>query len=154
MPDKAGALTLLSAMITPAVLISACGTLIFSTATRLSRIVDRVRVLGNEMERLPAEGAAEEQRTELMRQLATRAQRGRLIQRSLASLYVALGLFVGATISIAVIGFFPSAGFVPTVLGVAGTLSLFHGCVLLIRETQIALRSMDTEMEFLLRVRK
>lgn len=39
------ALAVLSAMITPAVLISACGTLIFSTAARLARIVDRVRGL-------------------------------------------------------------------------------------------------------------
>jgi len=36
------ALNILSAMITPAVLISACGTLIFSTSTRLARVVDRV----------------------------------------------------------------------------------------------------------------
>src|SRR5262252_5485580 len=39
-------MTLLSAMITPAVLISACGTLILSTSTRLARIMDRVRELG------------------------------------------------------------------------------------------------------------
>ena len=45
-------LSLLSAMITPAVLISACGTLIFSTATRLARIVDRVRNLAFQLEQL------------------------------------------------------------------------------------------------------
>jgi hypothetical protein len=39
------ALDLLSAMITPAVLISACGTLIVSTSSRLARIVDRARGL-------------------------------------------------------------------------------------------------------------
>lgn len=32
-------------MITPALLISACGTLVLSTSNRLSRVVDRVRVL-------------------------------------------------------------------------------------------------------------
>ncbi len=41
-------LSLLSAMITPAVLISACGTLVFSTSTRLARVVDRVRQLSAE----------------------------------------------------------------------------------------------------------
>ena len=88
------AVSILTAMISPVVVISACGTLIFSTATRLSRIVDRVRVLGQEMERLPAAGGSSDaHRAELMRQLGSRAQRGRLIQRSLASLYVALGLF-------------------------------------------------------------
>ena len=41
----ANALAVLTAMITPAVLISACGALIFSTATRLGRVIDRVRFL-------------------------------------------------------------------------------------------------------------
>ena len=45
-------LGLLSAMITPAVLISACGQLIFSTSTRLARIVDRVRQLTPLLEQL------------------------------------------------------------------------------------------------------
>ena len=45
-------LGLISSMITPAVLISACGTLVFSTATRLARIVDRVRELSRDMEAL------------------------------------------------------------------------------------------------------
>ena len=39
------ALAVLTAMITPAVLISACGALIFSTSTRLGRVIDRVRTL-------------------------------------------------------------------------------------------------------------
>ena len=45
-------LSLLSAMITPAVLISACGTLIMSTSLRLARIVDRVRELSRETEEI------------------------------------------------------------------------------------------------------
>ena len=36
---------ILTSMITPAVLISACGTLIFSTSARLGRIFDRVNVM-------------------------------------------------------------------------------------------------------------
>jgi hypothetical protein len=43
---------LLAAMVTPAVLISAAGTLVFSTTSRLARIVDRARVLGRELEEL------------------------------------------------------------------------------------------------------
>jgi hypothetical protein len=45
MVEQLDNLSVLSEMITPAVLISACGTLIFSTSTRLARIVDRVREL-------------------------------------------------------------------------------------------------------------
>ncbi|MFA7405726.1 MAG: DUF2721 domain-containing protein, partial [Pelobacteraceae bacterium] len=41
---------ILTSMITPAVLISACGTLIFSTSARLGRIFDRVNVMKGEIE--------------------------------------------------------------------------------------------------------
>ena len=41
---------ILTSMITPAVLISACGTLIFSTSARLGRIFDRVNALKSEVE--------------------------------------------------------------------------------------------------------
>ena len=98
-------LTLLSSMITPAVLISACGTLIFSTATRLARIVDRVRELSHGMEALFRGEVAdfpEERRAEIERQLSFYVRRSRLVQRSLTAFYVALGIFVGATIGIGV----------------------------------------------------
>jgi Protein of unknown function (DUF2721) len=48
----ANALAVLTAMITPAVLISACGALIFSTGTRLGRVIDRVRYLTAKFEEL------------------------------------------------------------------------------------------------------
>jgi len=38
-------LTVLTAMITPALLISASGTFVLSTSNRLSRVIDRVRRL-------------------------------------------------------------------------------------------------------------
>lgn len=155
MGEKNAALSLLSAMITPAVLISACGTLIFSTSSRLGRIVDRVRTLGRDMEHLamqPEGVVADERRAEVERQIATHARRGRLIQRALTSLYVALGLFVGTTVGIALTGFLPRIDWIPTALGVSGTLVLFHGSVLLIRETRLAVRSVDAEMAFMLRL--
>ena len=46
------ALAVLTAMITPAVLISACGALIISTSTRMGRVVDRVRTLSGRFENL------------------------------------------------------------------------------------------------------
>ena len=45
-------LEVLTAMITPAVLISACGTLILSTSQRLGRVVTRVRELSSQLEEL------------------------------------------------------------------------------------------------------
>jgi hypothetical protein len=155
MPGSIADLGLLSAMITPAVLISACGTLIFSTSSRLGRIVDRVRDLSGVVEKLYAGAVSDfpdERRDEVERQLASHAQRGRLIQRSLTSFYLSLGLFVATTISIGVTAFVPTAAWLPTALGVVGTVVLFHGCVMLIRETRLALRSVDSEMAFVLRL--
>src|SRR5262252_1517637 len=96
-------LSILGAMITPAVLISACGTLIFSTSNRLARIVDRVRELSRSIDTLFSDEGVkfvEERHAELERQIAIHALRSRLIQHSLTSFYVALGIFVGTTISI------------------------------------------------------
>ena len=47
MQNASHSFSVLSARGAPAVLISACGTLIFSTSTRLARVVDRVRELPN-----------------------------------------------------------------------------------------------------------
>ena len=46
------ALTILTSMITPALLISATGTFILSTSNRLGRVVDRVRVIAEKMDGL------------------------------------------------------------------------------------------------------
>ena len=48
----------LAAMIPPALLISASGTLVLSTSNRLSRVVDRVRVLARDAEQLQATPSA------------------------------------------------------------------------------------------------
>ena len=143
-------------MITPAVLISACGTLIFSTANRLARVVDRVRALARLLEQLYASDQGDfvpERREESERQLSLLARRSRIIQRSLTALYVSLGFFVGTTIGIGIAGLAPHVAWLPTVLGVTGTLVLFYACILLINETRLALRSVDLEMEFALRLR-
>lgn len=155
MPDSNAtiALSLLSAMITPALLISACGTLIFSTSSRLARIVDRVRMLARQVEELcerPEEDPVREQMVEIERQLATSAERTRLVQGSLTSFYVALGLFVATTVSIGATRLVGMAEWLPAALGVTGTLVLFWGSVLLIRETRLALGSVRREMEVVL----
>ncbi len=47
-----GALAVLTAMITPALLLSACGTFILSTSVRLGRVVDRIRILSEKYEHI------------------------------------------------------------------------------------------------------
>jgi hypothetical protein len=156
-PDAASGLGVLSAMITPAVLILACGTLITSTATRLARIVDRVRELSRTLEYLwTAEHVdfVEERRAEVERQLATHARRSHLIQASLTSFYVALGFFVATSISLALVTLKPAMAWASSFLGIAGSLILFYGCLQLIQETRLALISVRSEMAFVLSLRE
>src|SRR5712692_1619363 len=148
-------LALLSAMITPAVLISACGTLIFSTSNRLARIVDRVRKLSSLIADLSDKEEMdfkEERREELRRQLSSYAIRGQMVQQTLTAFYSALGVFVATTITIGIVAFAPRFGWLPSVLGIVGTIILFYGCVLLIAEARLALKSVNEEMQFTLQL--
>ena len=148
---------LLAAMVTPAVLISAAGTLVFSTTSRLARIVDRARVLGRELEELDSAAEApfaEERRREIEHQFEVRAQRSRLVQRAVTAFYVALGLFVATTVLIGLGSFLAIEALLPSAFAIVGTLVLFYGCIELIRETRLALQAVDGEMEFVLHLRR
>ena len=52
MNDLSATLAILSAMIAPAVLISACGSLIIATSQGLNRTIDRVRNISHEFKEL------------------------------------------------------------------------------------------------------
>jgi hypothetical protein len=146
--ERSMGLALLSAMITPAVLISACGTLIFSTSTRVARIVDRVRGISAMIEDLATHPVdfQDERRMAMDRQLSLYTVRARLIQRSLTSFYSSLGMFVGTTLAIGATAFLPHLAWLPNLFGVSGALILFYGCVLLIREARLAFKALDEEM--------
>src|SRR5215510_12177709 len=156
MQNASHSFSVLSAMFTPAVLISACGTLIFSTSTRLARVVDRVRELSRVIEQLTRDENAdfpEDRHIEVDRQIAIHARRVRLIQRSLTSFYVSLSLFVAATVAVGFVAVFNRAAWLPNTLGIVGTVFLFDGCITLIAETRLALRSVKSEMDFTLMLR-
>ena len=150
------ALNILSAMITPAVLISACGTLIFSTSNRLARIIDRVRDLSRTIEDLSKDEVIdfpEDRLAEVERQLAIHTRRSRLIQRALTTFYLSLSLFVAATVAVGLAAVLKRDAWIPNLLGIIGTLFLFYGCMMLIAETRLALRSVNSEMAFTLLLR-
>jgi cation transport ATPase len=157
MQESLNALDVLSAMLTPAVLISACGTLIFSTSTRLSRVVDRVRELARNIESLSASDKPdflEERQSEIERQLAIHSRRSRYIQHALTSFYISLGLLVAATVAIAFVSVLRLSMWFPNILGIMGTITLFYGCIALIAEARLALRSVRSEMQFTIMMSK
>jgi Protein of unknown function (DUF2721) len=153
----ANALSVLTAMITPAVLISACGALIFSTGTRLGRVIDRVRFLSAKFEELAknpqADDMADERRTLIFTQLERQMARARLIQRAMVAFYSALGIFVATSLAIAVLNAVArNYTYVAVAFGVGGALFMLYGSVLLIIESRLALNAVLSEMEFVAKV--
>jgi hypothetical protein len=153
------ALTVLSAMITPAVVISACASLIISTSSRGDRTVDRLYRWAAEFEALAEESpeteATRERRAMIFQQLDQLTSRARLLQRSLAVCYLSLGLFVATSVAIALAA---GAGLLeyewrylallPIGLGLLGAGCLFYGCLLLVTEARMALSATHGEMDF------
>ena len=60
---------------------------------------------------------------------------------------------MAATVAIGFVAVFSRAAWLPNALGIVGTVFLFYGCVTLIAETRLALRSVKSEMEFTLMLR-
>src|SRR5207253_7083652 len=149
-------LAVLTAMITPAVLISASGMMILSTSTRLGRVVDRVRSLSDRLRLLTNEEAGEffdEERAMLYDQLDKLTSRSRLLQRALTTFYLAVGIFVATSVAIGVVAFFSAhAAWVPVVMGLAGAMFLFYGSILLAFEARLALSTTHAEMDFIWRI--
>ena len=158
-------LGVLTAMITPAVLISASGTMILSTSTRLGRVVDRVRLLLDRLRELSASDEKpeffEEERAMLYDQLDKLTSRSRLLQRALTSFYLAVGVFVATSAAIGLVAFFAARGFsgargawIPVLMGLIGAVFLFYGSMLSVFEARLALSTTHAEMDFVWRITK
>ncbi|HSI90516.1 MAG TPA: DUF2721 domain-containing protein [Adhaeribacter sp.] len=155
METLSSALTILSAMITPAVLILASGSLSLTTSQRLSRSIDRVRKMSEKLGEL---NAAEEmpefkaiERAFLMQQLTIAARRSRLLQRAMTTIYIALTIFVAAILTIGALELFGlGAAWLLILLGFTGVALVFYACIMLILESRLALRSVNKEMDFTL----
>src|SRR5947209_8722797 len=157
MEALSSALAVLTAMITPAVLISACGALILSTSTRLGRVTDRVRLLIDRFEEMMRsqqdEGVEmfEERRAATFDQLDRLTTRSRLLQRSMTVFYLALGVFVATSVGIGLVAAVGQTGYswVPVVLGLVGSCGLFYGSLLLVFEARLAQAALNAEMDFI-----
>jgi hypothetical protein len=144
----------LTAMVTPTLLISATGSLVLSTSTRLGRVVDRVR----ELEKRLSELILEEDRSKiplyekrldtivnLLDKVTTRA---RILQRAMTAFYYGLGFFILTSVTIAGAAFFTTYRLLPIPIGVIGIFYLFWGSVLMLRETRMATATINAEMDF------
>jgi uncharacterized protein DUF2721 len=118
--------TVLSAMITPAILISAAGTLVLSTSNRLGRVVERIRVLVAEAKDFQSSSEPASIRVQLREperqlitdQLVRLSARVRLLVTAITALYTAIGLFMATSMAIGIVALLDwQYGWVPVVSG-------------------------------------
>lgn len=135
---------ILTAMITPAVLISASGTLVLSTSNRLTRVVDRVRTLAKEAQAGAHSGP---QREFVARQLPALTARVHLLRTALTVLYAAIGLFILTSMTIGALGVIHlAATWISVAFALGGTGALLYASWLLVREARLAVVSTLDEM--------
>lgn len=144
----------LTAMITPALLISATGSLVLSTSTRLGRVVDRVRDLEKRLSELivvedkstvPLYEERIDTVVSLLDKVTTRA---RILQKAMGMFYYGLGFFVLTSVTIAIVGIFGIYRWLPIPIGIVGIMYIFYGSILMLGETRKATATVNAEMDF------
>jgi hypothetical protein len=152
----ASALNVLTAMITPALLISATGTYILACTGRLGRVVDRMRLLSDRVETLfQNTGAAlrEERIGDYQSQMERLKRRLRLLQRALILLYCAALIFILCSVAIGTTAAISLRLYwIPVALGITGACMLLGASVILIWEARLAVADLEQEVDFLRKV--
>ena len=156
MSDPSNPFAALSLIVAPAVLTNASSILILSTSNRLARAIDRARVLATQLEKpdvIP--GRLMNLR---LTEMASAERRALLLLGALRLFYASLGAFAGAALSSLLGAAFVERGHgaLPAALelvavgaGFIGVAGLIVGCVLLLRETRIAVLVVTEEAALL-----
>ncbi len=151
-------LTILSAMITPVVLIMASSSLILSTSQRLSRSIERTRKLSDAMKVMVEENLGSSPSRDFavkFAQLNIASQRARLLQKAMRSLYFSIVIFIASCISIAIIYMLHTGyAWIPVVLDLTGVCFLFYASIILMRESRLAITAVNDEMDYMLQLFK
>jgi Protein of unknown function (DUF2721) len=153
MPLAPPSYSTLTAMITPAIFMTATGSLIISTSNRMSRVVDRIRQLNDQADLL-SRGKTDldfpaQRLDHIGGQLDRLVWRGARIRLALTLLYVAMAMFVGTSLTTAIHVLIGTDVFaLPTALAFLGATLLLFASVQLTREAHAALRSNHLEIAF------
>lgn len=130
------AVTAISEMITPALLILASASLVASALVRMARVVDRTRILtaavhGGGWEALGTTPA------QLSVWLKRHAKRARDVERSIILLYAAVVMFIATSLAIAANRALGGAwNWLPLLLAIIGTFFLLSGGLLMVSESR------------------
>src|SRR6266545_1837477 len=141
----------LTAVVAPAILTNASSVLCLGTGNRIARVVDRTRVIAAELISLETGSSEYLVRVSQLERLQVRAH---LLLRALRMFYVALGSFAAAAL-ISVIGSalafydqqfaFRAAAVVGLASGTFAVTGLVWGCILMVRETRLAVQNLVEE---------
>jgi hypothetical protein len=150
MSPDANPFAALSLIVAPAIMTNACTVLAMSTSNRLARTADRARELSREIE--GPEVVPDDVAARRSRDLGTAEARSLLLLRALRSVYVALSGFATAALASLLGATFIAAGpgaitttleSVAILAGAIAVASLIYASVLLVRETRLAVASLQ-----------
>lgn len=134
--------SILTAMLAPALLMAATGTLLTSANNRLARVVDRLRVL------IVFWQNNETRSESLNLQIKRHRTRSSYILRACLLLYLALGSFIGTSLAMALDLLSNNRlQYLPTIMGVIGVLNMLIACVFMGMEVWLSVRSFDAELD-------
>ncbi|CAG0990477.1 hypothetical protein ANRL2_03151 [Anaerolineae bacterium] len=151
------AISVLSAVITPVVLISATALLTLSTSTRVSRVLERARNASELLEELEktrqGEAGTEERYSILLIQFKRARRRSELLSRALGAQYASISAFAAASVAIGAASVWTGFPAILVILfGFSGVTLLFYSSVLLIIDSRIGLGALRDEMELMERL--
>lgn len=141
----------LTAIVAPAILTNASSVLALGTSNRLARVVDRTRVVSAELAAFEPESPDYRMWAAQLEPLGIRVQ---LLVKALRLFYAGLGLFAASALvsvggSIATYYgqrlLFEAAAALAVLTGASAVLGLASGCVLMVRETQLAVQNLAEE---------
>ncbi len=134
--------SVLSAMLAPALLMAATGTLLTSANNRLARVIDRLRALVFQWQN------SESRHDALKLQIRRHRTRSSYILRACLFLYVSLGAFIGTSLALALDAFSDyRLPVLPTIMGIIGVLNMLMACVFMGMEVWLSVRSFDAELD-------
>jgi hypothetical protein len=145
--------SILTVVVAPAVLTNASSVLALGTNNRLARVADRTHAVTAQLAKLEPGDPHYRLSAARLPTLQTRAQ---LLLRALRCFYLGLGLFASsALISIAgsIVMYyggrsaFQTAAAIGVVSGASAVISLVCGCVLMIRETRLAVSDLANDVK-------
>jgi len=132
---------ILTALLAPAILMAATGSLLLSANNRLARVVDRLRVLLANWKL----GARDQPERE--QQILRHRKRSNYLLRACLYLYCALGSFIATSLALAINELSgEKLSILPTIIGLVGMCFLLGAVFYLGREVSAAVKSFEEEI--------